>query len=440
MVKVLWLVEVRNVSTDFRLLPGQPNVHFQEVDGTQIHYGARQHCVRTFVAMAILLTQSQVSVAVTTTVVTVFTVLLFFAGWSLQVKSTESLREAIKPRLPQPPPLLKVQSNEQRDVEQIPASRHFVAELGSKSKIAYPKFLKAEDRVEATVDWKRLAHVQLVSSHHDMCNAIMVFGELNRLKSPARRVLMFPAAWALEKQKTDKGDISDPYLDSSRRLMRLAARRYAVELRPMNPIAKHQEDGDAAADHDEYSLASAYSLTEFERVMVLETPGLLLDASPLDGILAFTEHAPLAMLYDTVTNDGVHSEDMFLLEPNRTLHNELTTSLSMPDADTTLAKSIPDPLLIASSSPDAALVRAIGVLHGVGHDFNRTAYLQNVAYIRFWDPKLPGPEYDVPWSMKREARPKNKDADWVWTKMYGSFAQKRMEICGLDLDHWRSEE
>ena len=59
------------------------------------------------------------------------------------------------------------------------------------------------------------------------------------------------------------------------------------------------------------------------------------------------------------------------------------------------------------------------------------------AYIRFSDPRLPGPEYDVPWADKVAARPKNKDADWTWTKLYGEFAQMRMEICGLDLESWR---
>ena len=105
--------------------------------------------------------------------------------------------------------------------------------------------------------------------------------------------------------------------------------------------------------------------------------------------------------------------------------------------DTLLPTAFTDPLLLASSFEDTALIRSIGTLHDAQPGFNATAYLENVAYIRFSDPKLPGPEYDVPWAKKRDARPKNKDADWTWTKMYGEFAQKRMDICGLDLETWR---
>lgn len=301
--------------------------------------------------------------------------------------------------------------------------------------MAYQKFMRTED-ASVKVDWKRLAHVQLARTHHDVCNAIMVFGELHRLKSPAKRVLLFPQTWAEEKQAT-KGDISDPYMDTSRRLMRMAARRYGVELRPVSPIIPKTEENGL----DTYSLVSAFGLTDFDRVLSIETPGLLLDASPLDAVLAFTEKAHFAMFHDTAEGDGIHSEDLFLFEPSKSQHNLLKEQISPLPAfnDTQLRIAFPEPLLLASSSTDkgSALIRSVSVLHDAEAGFNATAFLDDVAYIRFSDPKLPGPEYDVPWSQKLAARPKNKDADWTWTKLYGQFAQKRMDMCGLDLDSWR---
>jgi len=300
--------------------------------------------------------------------------------------------------------------------------------------VAYTN-LQAAEQASADVDWQRLAHVQLVRRHHDVCNAIMVLAELHRLKSPARRVLLFPRDWALEKQGK-KGDISDPFLDSSRRLMRMAARRYHVELRPVNPV---MEETAESKDTDVYSLASAYALTEFDRVLSVETPGLLMDATPLDAVLAFTESAPFAMLQDTFAGDGVHSEDLLLLQPSNSAHVELQKRLADQSAfnDTLLPSLFTNPLLLASSADDNALIRSIGTLHEASRGFNQTAYLAGVSYVRFSDPKLPGPEYDVPWSEKVAARPRNKDADWMWTKLYGQFAQKRMEVCGLDLETWR---
>jgi len=382
----------------------------------------------------ILLSQSQVSVVASSAVIFTFTVLLFLSGYVIQQRTVTGLQAAIRPRLPQPPPSLQVQQVQQkRDAEpDLQPSRLFKG----KGRIAYTN-LDAAAELSARVDWKRLAHVQLARNHHDVCNAIMVLAELHRLKSPARRVLLFPRKWALEKEGK-KGDISDPFLDSSRRLMRMAARRYGVELRPVTPTLEGGDEDDSSKDV--YSLASAFALTDLDRVLSIETPGLLMDATPLDAVLAFTESVPFAMLQDTAEGDGVHSSDLLLLQPSESAHTELLERL--PSSNTTdLPSLFTDPLLLASSTDDQALIRSIGTLHSTGtgpsDDFNATAYLEGVSYIRFSDPKLPGPEYDVPWSQKVAARPKNKDADWTWTKLYGLFAQKRMDVCGLDLETWR---
>lgn len=246
---------------------------------------------------------------------------------------------------------------------------------------------------------------------------------------------MFPEAWAAEKH-AGKGGTGDPFVDSSRRLMKLATRRYGVELRPVKPfMTSVGEDGVG----DIYSLASAYDLSDLDRVLSLETPGLIMDASALDALLGYTEQAPFAMLYDTSDDDGVHAEDLILLQPSIEVHQTLKQSLRTRSAfnDSQLAEAFSDQLLLQAPSEDAAVVRSIGMLHDVDEHFSATAYISQASYLRFSDPKMPGPEYDVPFTQKRDARPTNKDADWTWTKLYGEFEQKRMEVCGLDLESWR---
>ncbi|EME45129.1 glycosyltransferase family 8 protein, partial [Dothistroma septosporum NZE10] len=364
-------------------------------------------------------------------IVVFFTLLLFLAGYSIQQREVQGLKIAIQPRIPKPPQSLT--TPEETSQQHFEPSRLFGKEDG---RIAYTDF----DRdvhfgsAGANINWRRLAHVQLVRTHHDVCSAIMVLAELHRMRSPARRVLLFPKAWAEEK-KAGKGAISDPYLDSTRRLMKLAARRYHVDLQPIDPVR-------TSGEGDTYSVASAYALTnDFDRMLTIETPGLLLDAEPLDAILGFTESAPFVMLHDTNTKDGVHSEDLLLLEPSKAIHADLTERFSRPEMsrynDTLLAGLFNEPILLASSNEDTALIRSVGALHDAGKDFNKTAFMSDVAYVRFSDPKLPGPEYEVPWADKVAARPKNREADWAWTSLYGDFAQKRMEICGLDLETWR---
>ncbi|KAK0258696.1 hypothetical protein LTS09_006476 [Friedmanniomyces endolithicus] len=402
----------------------------------------------------ILLSQSQVSVVASSTVVLIFTFLLFFSGYIIQQRTVTGLQAAIRPRIPKPPtPILQLQQqaeNEENGHTELQSSSRL---FNNKARIAYTRLSALED-TRAEINWQRLAHVQLARNHHDVCNAIMVLAELYRLKSPARRVLMFPQEWAVEKEgKGMRGDFSDPFLASSRRLLRMAARRYGVELRPVGSVVNGTEVGEEEGGERRegvYSLASAYALTEFDRVLSIETPGLLLDATPLDAVLAFTEAAPFAMLQDSTQGDGVHSADLLLLQPSTETHNDLlarisTTTPSLETRahiqffnDTNLPLLFPAPLLLASTTDSETLIRSVGTLHTptlhnpIQHTtspFNATAFLSNVAYIRFSDPKLPGPEYDVPWSQKVAARPRNKDADWTWTKLYGQFAQKRMEIC-----------
>lgn len=378
----------------------------------------------------LLLSQSQVSVVVSSAVVFVFTALLFLSGYVIQQQTVRGLKVAIQPRIPQDPRSLGNPNDQQPLQQELQSSRFFGRNGG---RVAYADFDRDVHNAGANINWRRLAHVQLVSDHHDVCNAIMLLAELHINKSPARRVLLFPKTWAEEKKaETD----ADPYLASTRRLLKLAAKRYHVELHPIEPV-NSKGDGEEI-----YSLASAYALqSDFDRLMAVETPGLLLDSEPLDAILGFTESAPFVMLHDTHQNDGVHSEDMFLLQPSKATYTDLMKRLATPEMsslnDTYLSSMFSDPVLLASSDEKSALIRSVGTLHTVGHKFNRTAYMSDVAYIRFSDPKLPGPEYEVPWPDKVAARPKNKDADWTWTGLYGQFAQKRMDICGLDLESWR---
>jgi hypothetical protein len=380
----------------------------------------------------LLLSQSQVSVVVSSSIVVLFTFLLFLSGYIIQQRTVSGLQQAIRPRIPKAPTALHVQQPGQDATPELQSGSRL---FNGKARIASP-----HDEGSGNVNWKRLAHVQLARTHHDVCNCIMVLAELHKQRSPARRLLLFPREWALEKEGK-KGDISDPFLGSSRRLLRMAARRYGVELRPMSAVVLGEEEFEGRGNV--YSLASAFGMLEFDRVMSVETPGLLFDATQLDAILAFTDQTPFAMLEeDAEGHDGVKATDLLLLQPSSTTYDETITSLAaIPHFnDTLLPSRFHHPLLLSISSPHTepeTLIRSIGTLHTATDPFNQTAYLNQLAYLRFSDPKLPGPEYDVPWSQKVAARPRNKDADWMWTKMYGLFAQRRMEVCGLDLETWR---
>lgn len=82
--------------------------------------------------------------------------------------------------------------------------------------------------------WKKVAYVQLVREHLHVCSAVMLFAELARQKSKAERVLLYPKSWNRSQDKVQEP--MNPYMETSRRLLKMAADRYGVVLRAMEPM------------------------------------------------------------------------------------------------------------------------------------------------------------------------------------------------------------
>ncbi|KAL1301462.1 hypothetical protein AAFC00_005712 [Neodothiora populina] len=415
----------------------------------------------------LLLTSGQVSVLLSSTIVCTFTLLLFLAGYVLQQQTLHALQATLRPRNPTDPRSNSVLDNSPQVPlsDTLQSSSKFGGSLNSPGRAAYQAHVSSHHKptdahVETAPDWTRLAHVQLVKTHESVCNSIMLFSALHRQRSPARRILLFPATWATDLNPVAGGSY-DPFILSTRRLLKLAARRYRVELRPISPLL---EDEISRDDAQSYSLASVFALRDLDRVMIVQTPGLLLDdgAELLDQTLAFAPPSALGVLATDPEAD-VRGDEMVLATPGKDtfaalraseLAVEIASRKDQAPLSTTfnpdvrlLSHVILDPLSLSPSSDSTidsdnhrSLLTAISTLHSAVPDqfFNASSFLHSSPYILFRDPLLPlGPEYDVPVSARREARPKNKDADWVWTKLYGRFAQERMDVCGLDLEIWR---
>lgn len=280
-----------------------------------------------------------------------------------------------------------------------------------------------------TMDWSRLGYVQMVREHVELCSAVMLLSDLHRMKSPAKRVLMFPRLWFehVEDAKTD------PQMATTWRLLKAAARRYGVTLRPMDPIV----EGADATSATSYSLASIYSLVDYERILYLQGPGVLLDASALDSLLAFSKSEPLAAYPATPARNDM-STSLLLVHPSRdSFHKmkELRTSREISDLDLFRKSFKAQESLISEWS--LSMGNVFYESHSLRHidgDFNATAFEEATTFVRLSDPELPGPEYDMPYSDRAKLRPQNQEAEEVWTSLYERFRSQRMEVCGLDLE------
>ncbi|KAF2277962.1 uncharacterized protein EI97DRAFT_432053 [Westerdykella ornata] len=340
----------------------------------------------------------------------------------MQQRTVSSLQAAIRPNKPKPLPIPKPVEPPTLDVK-------WARPLGARPAVDE----SVEQMIAAqTLDWSRLGYVQLVREHGELCSAVMLLADLHGLKSPAKRLLLFPRAWL----KKNDDDAYDPDMTTTRRLLRTAARRYGVSLIPMETIVDGADDSLPSS----YSLASLYALTDYERLIYLRAPGTLLDASALDSLLAFSKSEPLAA-YPATPERKALSTSLLLIHPSQDVYRQLKElRVAQPLTDLSLFRRsfpVPDALMSEWSVSMGNLVYESQKLREAVDDFNATKFEETTTFVRLSDPELPGPEFDVPYYQRVELRPENEDARRMWDGLYERFRQRRMEVCGLDLEYWR---
>jgi hypothetical protein len=155
--------------------------------------------------------------------VCLFTLALFLSGYVLQQRYVHTLQAAIKPRLPKPLPVAQPIQPPTLDVK-------WARPVGGR-----PDVDETIDQLIAreTLDWSRLGYVQVVKEFAELCSAVMLLADLQKLKSPAKRILMFPKIWLKERNDDQEYDAQ---MSTTMRLLRTAARRHGVTLIPMETI------------------------------------------------------------------------------------------------------------------------------------------------------------------------------------------------------------
>lgn len=215
----------------------------------------------------------------------------------LQQRYVHSLQAAIKPRLPKPLPAAKPIEPPTLDIK-------WARPVGSRPDVdeAVEQMIAGE-----SLDWSRLGYVQLAKEYSELCSAVMLLADLHEMKSPAKRILMFPRAWL---RKSDE-DEYDPEMNTMRRLLRTAARRYGVTLIPMETIVD-DADGEGSGSARlclQLTLSSLPALFLFSRQSVC-TDELRADhLSPGSGRLARRVSARFAACFFQVGAHGCIPSD-----------------------------------------------------------------------------------------------------------------------------------
>ena len=268
-------------------------------------------------------------------------------------------------------------------------------------------------------NWARLAHAQVLRHQLDVCNAVMLFAELERQESLADRIMLYPKSWDDGRWEDDTASLKS--LETSLRIIQLASTRYDVSLMPIDPIIQSEEPDLA------YPLEGLLSFTNYERILVLPTPGILLNASLADSLLL-----------KKASSAFESSSTSTVLQPNKGSYQVAVAGLRASvgsvatEPQATSQKSFS---LQSSRSIDPVILRSSSLSHPKEVS-NVTEAWEQAVYIKLDDFEQEdlGPEYDIPRSMIQEVRPRQPEMRAAWDDVYESYRVRRMNVCGLDLE------
>lgn len=235
-------------------------------------------------------------------------------------------------------------------------------------------------------------------------------------------MLFFPSSWAAD-AGVGVGSIADPYLATSRRLLRLAARNYGVELRVIDDGVREGASWLRGKEKSTGALERVLAMPDVDRVLLMRAPGKVLDAAGLDEVLAFAEEGGVIRGCDGSV------EGLLVVQGK----------IDVAGGDEGAMAPLDDTRLAKWPALGVNLTVPIAGLHGIEKqvDFDGKKYLGQGPYLSFRDPLMPqGPDFDVPFDVRVRARPKNRGADELWTRLYGDYSESRREVCGLSLESW----
>ena len=180
-----------------------------------------------------------------------------------------------------------------------------------------------------------------------------------------------------------------------------------------------------------YPLAGLLSLTTFKRLLYLQPSGLVFDSSALDSLFHLPMNSSIVAFSafpDNATTAALIKPSMYAYRQATDALSRITDSSSEFDQFRNMTKYLPTPasrrnLLSRSSS-----------LHHQAPDFYSSTFEAEAAYVRLFDPEIPGPEFDIPREVFLRSRPEGIEARKAWEDLYELYRTRRMDICGLDLE------
>ena len=308
----------------------------------------------------------------------------------------------------------------------------------------YSPSQKQSGPFSGNVDWTRYAYSQYATDQHYLCNSLMIFEQLEALKSPASRVLFYPKSWDL--------DVSSSK-DRTSQLLVMARDKYRVKLRP---VEMYSLDRGGTWDA---SVNKLYAWTEdYDRVIHLDSDCTLLQTLDELFFLPITSNSP-AMPRAYWRNNNMMSSLLIVLQPSAQEAETLFEMASGLDNSTVdqlfdmeiLNRRYRDTAMVLPHRPYSLVtgeIRRPGASNhtmylGNKHElWNTNKMLKEAKLIHFSDWPLPKPHIMWPNGLMVEMQPPCEiepgtareagcESRIVWKKLYDDFRRRRKDVCRL---------
>lgn len=184
-------------------------------------------------------------------------------------------------------------------------------------------------------------------------------------------------------------------------------------------------------DEAAYPLFGLLSLSIFDRLIYLRPSGLIIDSADLD--LLFTLPMESSILGISGNSEGEFTlPSIVIFEPSITAYNGALSAISIETySDDEFLRHIPQ---ISGIAGQGHLVARTSAMSLEFNELTAANFFKSISYVHLTDPDFPGPEFDIPSKTVVRARPKLPQNRAIWERVYEIFRERRMSICGLDLE------
>ncbi|KAK0101441.1 N-acetylglucosaminyltransferase [Cadophora gregata] len=294
------------------------------------------------------------------------------------------------------------------------------------------------------IQWDDKQYIQIVADEEKLCSAVLTWHDIEEIGSRARRTLVYPSTWSPDEVETDPA--LNNTLTRKAHLLREARDKYFARLHPIDALKENVADRGRWAD--QYIKLIAFNLTEFSRVLVLDSASQA--RGNLDSVFLLPK-AKLAMpwVYWGEPTGWAFSNQMMLITPSANEFARIQAEIEKADPDqydlTIVEKLYKSKTLKIPQRPYHLMTGEFrrqdhSKYRGSSKKWDPEAELHNSKMIHFSDWPIPRPWDSAPQSMLNKHMPKCLKSEWfgatnckdrmIWMQLYADYAAKRKGFCG----------